>query len=415
MKNLKLVLSIIVGIALAFYMGTSVAVAFEHPEYATVISLILIGCGLIPKTKGSVAFEDLSPDLTAISRYAFKNKIALLRRYFNSMAIADDITLQPNVVNAMPLPMLVINGQPRPYTGNFRANAGDIAYTDRELTVEKFQRDFIIDPTKYANTYLANMRKAGSNPKNMDIPFAQFTVETAVGENAAQLNNKTAFFGLGKTPFVTFNPATAYTVGSRIKFTFADGEPHYYTCKTVTAAAETPLTHPAKWELSDALAITEGLGTKIKAGRTAGTVKAVATGATTSADGFDQALAVFRGLPQEVKDNAPEIFLYASGNTIEKIADSFKNDILKYTDKDGTLTVLPRTDGICKIKKATWMNGSDMMIASPKSNLFMGTDLLADFNDIKTLEQMYHLQMGISGVLGFQYADNQALSVNDQN
>lgn len=415
MKNLKLVLSLIVGIALAFYMGSSIAVAYEHPEYAMTISLTLVVLGMIPKVKGSIAFEDLSPDLSAISRYAFKNKIQLLRRYFNTMAIAADITLQPNVTNAMPMPMLVINGQPRPYTGNFRANAGDIAYTDRELTVEKFQRDFIIDPTKYANTYLASLQKAGSNPNNKSIPFAEFTVETAVGTNAAQLNNKTAFFGLGKAAFTAYDAGTAYTVGAKIKFLFADGEPHYYVCKAVTTAGQTPLTHPAKWELSDALAIVEGLGTKIKAGRTGNTIKSVSTGATTKVDGFDQALAVYRGLAEEIKDNATDIYLYASGNTLEKVADSFKDDIAKYTDKDGTMIVLPRTDGICKIKKASWMNGSDMMIASPKSNLFMGTDLLSDFNTLKTIEQMYHLDMGITGVLGFQYADEQAISVNDQN
>ncbi|WP_316743407.1 hypothetical protein [Pedobacter antarcticus] len=415
MKQINLISTLLIGVLVAFLMGATIANAFNRPDLAFTVGVVLTVAALIPKTKGSVAYESASPDLSAISRYAFNNKITLLRRYYNSMAIASDITFQPNVKNAMPMPMLVINGQPRPYTGNHKANPKDIGYTDRELTVEQFQRDFIVDPSQYRNTYLANYRGPGEGANNMTIPFAQFTLETAVGDNGAKLNNLTAFNGLGKAAFSAFDATKAYAVKAAVKFAGADGEPHYYVAKAATVAGESPLTAPQKWTLSDALAICEGLGTKLRAGRSAGLIRTTSTGIITAEDAFEQALAVYRNLDDEVKDSATDIFLYASSNVVDKISDSFKNDIKKYTDADGKLVVLPRTDGVCKIKKATWMKGSNTMFASPKSNLFMGTDRLSDFNDLRTIEQVYNLEMGLKGLIGFQYADEQAISINDQN
>jgi len=321
-----------------------------------------------------------------------------------------------NVKNAIPLPMLVINGQPRPYDGIFSATPGDISYTDRELIVGDFQRDIQINPAVYRNTYLADDRGPGEGADNMKIPFAEYTVKGAIDQNSSQLNNKTAFFGLGKAAYETFNPATAYTIGKNVKAVNALQVVHYYTCKVLTAPGETPYSHPLKWELTDALAITEGLGTKIKKARSSGLIKNVSsTGIITKADAFEQALSVYRGLPEEIKNNQKDIYLYVSSNTIDKISDSFKDDIKKYTDADGVLSTLPRTEGICKLKKATWMNGSDLMLASPKSNLYMGTDLLSDTQKLKTIEQMYHLDMSLKGVIGFEFGDEQAISTNDQN
>lgn len=416
MKNVKVILSLLVGIALAFYMGNVLASAIGHAEYSTAFGLGLIVLACIPKTNEVVAFDAVSPDLSQIMKYAVTNKLALLRRFYYGLRIASDITLQPNVKNKMPMPMLVINGQPRPYTGNHKANAGDISYTDRELSVDDFQRDFSIDPSFYRNTYLAQERGPGEGANNQTIPFAQFTLETIIGENASSLNNTTAFNGLGKAAFAAFNAGTAYTVGSAVKFVGADGEPHYYVAIAATNAAESPASHPAKWKLSDSLAITEGLGTKIKAARTASLIKNVAaTGVITKDDGFQQALMVYRNLPQGLRDEKNDIFLYGAPDLFDMVGDSFGNDIQKYTSADGSLITLPRTDGKCKIKRASWMAGSGMFIASPKSNLYMGTDLLSDLNDIRTVPQVYKLDMGLKGVLGFQFADEQAIATNDQN
>lgn len=410
MKNLTNLLK------LSFFIGLIIAAPWT-PFMAVLFGTMLLLALFTERNSFVVGVfkADVGPDISQISKYAVNLKVQLIRAFYNSLDIANDITMQPNVKNKMPLPLLIINGKPRPYTGNHMPNAGDIGYSDRELVVDSFQRDFSIDPRKYRNTYLAQFRPAGEGASKNVIPFSQFTLETAIGENAAVLNNTTAFFGLGKAAFADFNSATTYAVGDKVKFTGADGEPHYFIANAITTAAQSPATHPAKWDNKDELAITEGLGTKVKAGRTAGDIVAASTGVITSTDGFKQALEVYRKLREPLRNQANDIYLYGSSDSWDKIEDSFGDNIQKYTKADGTLSVLPRTDGKCKVKRASWMAGSGMLIASTKSNLFMGTDLVSDLSDLVVIPDVYHLKMGLTGLLGFQYSDKNAIVTNDQN
>lgn len=415
MKNQKFPLfSVLLSTILCFLMGAFVSVAVGAPQYAVHVGAGLVALSAIPKTGDLVMFDTIGPDLSQISKYAVTFKKGLIRRFYNQLDIVNDITFQPNVKNSMPLPKLVIKGKPRPYTGNHKPDPNDIGYSDRTLKVGDFQRDFAIDPRKYRNTYLAYERPAGEGAKSNQIPFAQFTMETAIGENSAVINNQSVFFGFGKDAFADYVAANTYTSGAKVKFVVSD-EPHYYIANQAVGANETPVTHPAKWDNKDELAICEGLGTKLKAGRSGSTVKSVATGIITVDDGFEQALSVYRGLPEPLRNQAKDIFLYGSSDTWDKITDSFGNDIQKYTAADGSLTVLPRTDGKCKPKRASWMAGSGMLIASTKSNLYVGTDLLSDMNDMNIVQGVYRLDMGLTGLIGLEYADNEAICLNDQN
>src|SRR5690606_979505 len=151
------------------------------------------------------------PDLSAIAAYAGKYSKQLHRRLLTGLDIAKDITPVFNVKHAITMANLVIKNGPKPYTGVFQPEGDDISYNDRTLTVEKFQRDIEVEPSKYRTTYLGESRPAGEGANNMTIPFAQFTNEAIVDENASILNNQTAFFGIGKAGFAAYNVATAYT------------------------------------------------------------------------------------------------------------------------------------------------------------------------------------------------------------
>ncbi len=262
---------------------------------------------------------------------------------------------------------------------------------------------------------MARYAGPGSNAGKTVIPFAQFTSETAVLDNASTLNNSTAFFGHGAAAFAAFNSASTYTTGAKVKFAGADSEPHYYIATASTSAGESPATHPAKWKNVDELAITKGLGTIIKEDRDNDVITRVAsTGAITKADGRNQALMVYRKLSEAQRNQANQVILYGSSDTIDLITDGFADDIQKYTSADGTITYLPKTDRKCMLKRASWMSGSGMLIATQKENLYMGTDLLSDVSQINTVQQVYNLDMGLTGVIGFQYADAEALAINDQ-
>lgn len=384
------------------------------PSYALPIVAVLIIGSFIPKTPEASFKDDISPDVTAIKKYAVTHKNALLRSVYNNLDIANDITLQPNVKNKMPLPKLSVSGQPGPRTGVHDSEGSGFGYSDRELEVFDFQRDITIDPSLYRNTYLARFRPAGEGTKNMVIPFAQFTMETFLKDNTAWLNNTTAFNGVGKGAFTEYVPANTYAVGAFVKVTNGS-KVGYYKAKATVAANESPAVAAAKWEDVRSLAIAIGLGTTIKTERTAGKILAASTGSITREDAFEQALMVYRKLKEEARNQFKDINLYASSDIMDMIKDSYKDDIKKYTDADGNIIFLPRTDNNCKLTKASWMRGSSMMVAGPKSNFYMGTDLLSDMNELKLIEDVYTLRGGLTGLIGFQIADLDHVVTNDQN
>lgn len=87
----------------------------------------------------------------------------------------------------------------------------------------------------------------------------------------------------------------------------------------------------------------------------------------------------------------------------------------------GEMIPLPETMGKGWVKPATWLGTSRRLIAEPMAagtqkgaNIYMGTDLLSDANEIKTKENLWSLEAGIKMVLGFQIADLEAIWVGNQ-
>jgi len=103
-----------------------------------------------------------------------------------------------------------------------------------------------------------------------------------------------------------------------------------------------------------------------------------------------------------------------SFTVFEYLLASFE-DISKYTEKDGTLTHLPLTNKKCKLMPVSWITDSDMVSVTPNENFIAGTDLESDYRSIRTIQQMYHLDFGMTGVLGFGVQDPEVVSLNDRN
>lgn len=409
------VLYLMVGVMLTLFLTAFAASAAGASQYAIPLAGVVLALSLIPRERG-VAYDAVSTDLSQIMKYATQNVRFLIRRFYNSLAAANDLTLVANVKNTLPLPLLSIEGQARPYDGNFAPGAGDVNYGHRELVVGDFQRDILLDPAQYRLTYLANFRGPGEGADNQNIPFAQVANQAIIDQLAAQINNTAVFFGLGKSAFNAYSDSTAYTVGSKIYYKVKDGSIHFYTVKTATTAGDTPESAAAKFTLADNLAIMEGLGTKMFADRTSSVLKHVAsTGAPDATDAFKQALSVFRALPLAVRQNYNDICLFAAPDVVDMIGDSFGDSIQKFTAADGRLRVLPRTNEQCKIVSASWMAGSKAMIAAPKRNIFLGTDLLNDLAAINVVKDVYKIKYGMKGVIGVNYGDPDAIAISDQN
>lgn len=413
MGNIKGLFSLITGLLMIVFFASSVGAATGSEALAYGTGIVSLIGAFIPRAQG-VFFDAASPDFTALAAYAGKHSKALYRRLITGLDIAKDITLVPNVKHALNLYKLSINNGPKPYTGDFLSEGNDLAFSGRKLEVEAWQRDVLIDPHKYRTQFLGEDRGAGEGANNQKTPFAQFTMEAIADENANALNLQTAFNGIGKSGFSAYSAATAYTAGAYVAYTHADGQTRYYRVAAGgTTAADNPVSHPAKFINVDALAIAVGLGTRIKSARTGGTLTRVATTGSLLTNTIDNLKKVYRTLPEAQRTQKIN-YMYVSQSVFEAAEDDFI-DTQKYTIADKGLTHLPGSNKMCILKPVSWMSGSGMAICTTKDNLMMGTDLLSDMNSFKVLPRMYKLELGLAGVIGFNFQDEDAIAVNDQN
>ncbi|MFD2741955.1 MULTISPECIES: hypothetical protein [Sphingobacterium] len=363
-----------------------------------------------PKAQGAF-FDTMNPDLSALAKYVGKYRKQIYTRFINGLTIFQDVNARYGVKDREQLLKLKINNQPKPFTGVFSPRGNDIVFSDQELTVEKWQRDFQIQPDRYRDTYLSSLRGRGEGANNMTIPFAQFTFEQVNKQLAADINDVTVWWGEGKTAFSAYSSSATYAVDDLIHYV-VNGETRFYEVTASTSAGETPLTAPQKFKAADAKAITEGLGTKIRKARANMLIKnVISTGAITRDNAYEQFKAVWRGAPEWLRTQGG--ILYCSFSNFEKLLDSFEN-ISKYTEKDGTMKYLPLTDKKCELRPVTWKTGSDSLEVVSKDNLIAATDEESDYSDIRVIPQMYHLDYGITGVLGFGVQDYDAMAINDQ-
>lgn len=370
-------------------------------------------------------------DLSAITTYAEQNQMPLISSLVNGLDIAQDIMVHPGVKNKIPMPKLKIGPGFRPYSGTEQFKINSAAYTDRHLEVKVGKRELQIDPEDYRGTYLAWATSPGSAATKKEIPFAQFFWEQVIKELQAEINDETAYHGFDTTGIVAWDNGTVYNPGDRVLFASATNNPNsvqdYYECVTLTVAAESPDTHPAKWQYVTARAVAPGIESYIAAGITATEISPVTTGAITATSG--EAIAafneLFRAWSAPYRRNG--IIISASLTDMDFLIDDLLDKYSKYTRDDlsnAPYIVLPNSNGKCVVKTATWLGSSRRLVSGPyvpsdpgrHMNLWMGTDQLSDLNQIRvnTESNLWTIKGGIKFPLGFQYQDAEAIKVGDQ-
>jgi hypothetical protein len=411
LKSLNVVASVLVAMFVSAFLSTMTGIRVGF----FVAGFLLLGT--VGRSQAGVLCINVSPNVEGIANYLGLVRPTLFGTLYNNFDIANDITLVPNVKSTMRLTKLLINNGAEPYSGIYEPNNDDIAYSEQDLVVSQWQRDMLLDPRKYVNTYLESFRAAGEGALNNTIPFAQYTVSQFLRQIAASMNNTSAFFGLGTAAFAAYNAGTVYNAGAAIKYVpNGNTKLQYYICNATTTAGQSPDTTPAKWTKRNDLALCVGLGTRIKTDRTNGIItNVVSTGAITdSSDAYDQCKAVYRSLPDPVK--AQGVMLYMARGVYELLIDDIQNQVGKYTETDESgIVYLYNTERKCMLKPTTWQYGSQLIIATPKENLLMGTDLQSDMNEINIIPDVYNIKWGMTGVIGFNYQDAAVMAINDQN
>src|SRR5258708_1344546 len=122
--------------------------------------------------------NDNAIDISALAAFAGTYQQALFSKLFNSLDAVNDLAFLPGVKNTIKMTRLNIKGKAKPYTGNFKPKTGDLQYTGLDLTVQEWQRDLVIKPSDYRQSWMAANRGRGENPNNKVIPYAAFTWAT---------------------------------------------------------------------------------------------------------------------------------------------------------------------------------------------------------------------------------------------
>lgn len=363
-----------------------------------------------------------SSDVSAITQYATANMKPLISTLVNGLDIAKDITVMQNVKNKADMPKLAISKGFKPYTGTFASEDSTAVYTNRQLSLSVGQRDMLIDPEDYRNSFLAQFAAPGASPDNIQaqVPFKQFLFDQVIKKLSAEINDMTAYFGFDKTTATAWGAGSTYAVGDIVTYT-QNSVSKYFECLAITTAAQSPDTHPAKWNDVSAGAVAPGIKSFVSS--ITGT-NAVTTGAiSSSATGLAAALVLYRAIPAAYRNE--NMVMHVSFTDFDYIVSGLLETYGKYTMDDiNTMggVFLPMAAKKCLIKPASWLGTSRRMLleqANPADNwrglnLHMGTDLTSDINQIKVLERAYKLELAIKFGIGFQVADLSAIWKNDQ-
>jgi len=356
-----------------------------------------------------------SPVVSALSAYSGKYKDELFSTLINGMDIANDVTVETMVKSDLKFTKLSVSDGYRPFTSTEELEGDELSYSDTVLSVQAGKRELSIDIAKYQGEWLQEkMRGSGAAKGENDIPFAEYTWNRVFAELAREINDKTAYHGFDKSDATAYNDGggTTYTVGDYVTFAVG-GVTNYYKCIANTSEGEDPTDTPAKWQKVNAEAVAPGLGYHLAALITNGDVSPVTTAAHTASNAYDNLHLVWKQVPEAYKNRG--VKCYISRNTYELFVEQYENDVAKFTEKDGaTVKYLPRTDGKCEIVVASWMVGSSRIIMTPKENIYMGTDLLSDMNELEVVKStLWIMKAGIRNVIGFQFRDPEAITCNN--
>lgn len=417
------------SIAASFMVGAFIfATAGLAPLYGGAAFGIATGVKmLVAKPIAGIAMNAL--DVSGISGFAEANKKELIATMVNGLDIVNDIMLQPNVKNKIKLPKLTIGNGFRPFSSSTDFGlGGDIKFTERELETRSGKRELLIDVRVMKDKYLAWRTNAGNgaSKKFDDYEFAKFVWQQVIKGVQREINDETAYFGFDKSTATAYNAGNVYAANAVITFTpAAVGRVEYFKniSGSATTAGQSPDTHPAKWRNVTARAVAPGFELLINALITGGfapTSTGAITSGTLALDAFKE---LFRDMPKPYQQSG--VIIHCSYTDGDFLKDGIETNLSKYTTPDVSdmikqgLIPIPGSNYKGWAKPVTWLGNSRRLIASPmmgtkSENLYIGTDLLSDMNDIKTKENLWTVEAGIACDLGFQIADIDALRLGDQ-
>lgn len=349
---------------------------------------------------------------SGIALFLGNNDKVLINQTLNGLDFVNQVRVVRNAsLNGTAMQKMTVAKGIRPLNLNVETRGeNQRTWAGRKLMVYEGMKIIDLIPEELNNSFQSDMLVPGAK----EMPFAQWVWQREFAKIASEINDSiylSDYQGLAGA----WASATAYTtIGTYVKFgTYED----IYKSIAVTAAGESPLTHPAKWEMVNEAVISTGWGkiiaNEITAGNIAG-ANLITTGAITASNAMTKIDAMVNGMTVAHRNLGGLIrvspVVYANYLKEEKATFTAALD---QRMGDGVKTVygFPKW----KIEQCTWMGSSNRIIATQKDNLVFGTNMEVDASkEAKTIETLHGTRSVVKWYQGCEIADLETLYVNDQ-
>lgn len=353
----------------------------------------------------------VTQDVDAIKGYAGQYDKNLIGQMLNGLDIMKDIKVIRNIKTALNLTKLEIANGFRPLNTSVEdGTKPGRKYTGRKLEPKGGMKIFEVVPEELRETWMGEML----DPNAKDVPFAQWVWEREFEKLGDEINEN-IYLSEYHADADAFDVAAVYAVGDYVNF-----EESIYKCITITTAGQSPATHPAKWLNSNSMVVCDGLGTIIakEIAKPSPKLVPVITGAITKTNAIEKLRLVYNSASLAVRKK--KTIMWISYDVFEKYKDDYvtrygKGNGIDSDVEDKDVLYLFGSSRRCELRPCSWMNDSQRVIHSLYDNVLGGTNQLSDMNKIgKTVETLHGFKAICKFLIGFEFADLEVLTVNDQ-
>jgi hypothetical protein len=406
----------IIGLVSALMVIMVISTAFAS---ATGLNVYAVGAGLtavlsmVPVMPG-VAYSTPTTEIAAIAKWAGMYSKQFLGQMLNGLDIYKDLAVDRMVSRqGKLLPKFIAQGGLRPLNTDIETNGGtERTWSGRKLFVYDAMKIFTIIPEDLIASFQSDMLAPGA----LEMPFAQYVWMKEMEKLAAEINDN-FYFADYAGDAGAWDSATAYTYSATVPTykTFGALQDVYKLLSTTTAA-QSPLTHPAKWLKVNSLAVTTGIGTIIakEIAATNLAVVSAASGAVTSSNYLDKEEAMFTAMTPAHRSKGGIVRL--SPDLYRKRLINMKSAYPMELGKDsgdGKMYVWG-TGKKWEVRECTWMGASQRIIMTQFDNLIVGTNIAGTPGITKTIETLHGYKSVAKFLIGSEIADLENLYVNDQ-
>lgn len=356
-------------------------------------------------------------DVAAIADYAGTYGKDLINEMINELDIVQQVPFLYNVTTDQNMTKYKSFSGLRPLDTDVVKASGRGSFSNRKLQPKVGMRIVSVVPEDLRKTFISE----NLSPNAADIPaqFAEWIWRGEINKLKQELNDN-IFESEYAGEAADFDSGAVYaasTIAAPVFVKFGANK-DIYKCITLTTAGQSPATHPAKWQLFNALGVCDGIHTIIKKLLTSNAIVAFATGALTTSNAKTKAEALYASTPAYFKKEKST--LYMSYDVFFKyMAEAKANPNLmlamgvKY-DGGTTNLYLENSAGKCKIVVASWMGASQRMILVVDGVLRGGTDKLSDVTGIgKLIPTLHGYDTIMKMIMCFQFSDLDGFYVND--